>query len=131
MSVEEIIYTVLIENLELKDIFNGNILPLTSKKNILPCMLYQVYQVETNATKTSKSLKDDYILKLHIFSEDYKLMIDSVNIIKELLDFKELTDSEDNIIIDLIRFQSYTDEYEELPELYNRTLQFQFHQIRN
>lgn len=129
MKIEEIIYNLLNESEDLKSIFGNNIHPLTSKKQKLPSLMYQVFLSDINHSKTSKSVMDIYTLRLHIFSEDYKEVIDAVDIIKELLDYKELLDDEDNILIDLIRFISYTDEYEEKPELFNRSMDFSVHKV--
>ncbi len=51
-------------------------------------------------------------------------MVDSVAILKDLLDYKSFTDEEDNVVIDLVRFEGYSDEFEENSELYHRTLNF-------
>lgn len=127
MTIEETIFEVLSGSTELEEIFKGNIYPLTGKKSKLPALMYQIYQTDTENTKLSPSLKDLYLLKLHLFSEDYSDVVNSIGILKELLDFKEFTDDSDNIIIDLIRFESYTDDYEEKPELFNRTMTFSMH----
>lgn len=124
MKIEEIIYNVLSNSADLTEIFGDNIYPLSAKKNTIPVLLYQVYQYDVDNTKTTKSLKDSYLLKLHIFSDDYMNVINSVDILKELLDFKEFSDEDDNVIIDLVRFEKYSDEYEQGAELFNRTLEF-------
>ncbi|SIS88576.1 hypothetical protein [Belliella pelovolcani] len=129
MSIEEIIYNVLSESEDLKSIFGDNIHPLTSKKQKLPALMYTIFLTDVNHSKNSKSIMDIYTLRLHIFSEDYKEVIDAVDIIKELLDYKELVDDDNNILIDLIRFISYTDEYEEKPELFNRSIDFSIHKV--
>lgn len=129
MKIEEVIYKVLSESDDLKEIFNNNINPLTSKKQKLPALMYQVFINNINATKTGSSLYDEYILRIHIFSENYIDVINGVDIIKELLDYKEFTDDEENIIIDLIRFVSFSDVYEEKAELFNRTLDFSLYKV--
>ncbi|WP_215225856.1 hypothetical protein [Echinicola shivajiensis] len=126
MLIEEVIYDVLSNSTELSNIFGANIFPLVgSEGKPLPILLYQINQVDVNHTKTSKSLQDGYLLKINVFSEDYKQVIDAVKILKELLDFKSFTDEEDNVIIDLVRFSSYTDEFEESSEVYFRNINFE------
>lgn len=123
MDIEEILYTLLKEDESLNEIFNGNIHPISGKKNKLPVLLYQLFQIDSEQSKTKGELKGEYILKLHVFSEKYTDVIDSIKKLKELLDFKLI---EDNgiTVIDLIRFNSFTDEYNESSELYNRTLNY-------
>ncbi|WP_200974431.1 hypothetical protein [Echinicola sp. 20G] len=125
MTVEEIIYQVLSASTELQAIFGENVFPLVgSSGKKLPVLLYEVKQVEVDHTKVSKSLKDGYLLKLNVFSENYKEVVDSVTILKELLDYKTFTDEEDNVVIDLVRFESFSDEFEENSELYHRGVNF-------
>lgn len=131
MKIEELIFYVLSNSEDLENIFGDNIYPLSGKKNSLPVLLYQVYQYDAEPTKTNKTLKDSYLLKLHIFSEDYLDVVNSVDILKELFDFKELIDDNDNVVIDLVRFDKYSDEYEEKPELFNRTIEFTLHKFFN
>ena len=125
MKIEEIIYQTLSGSADLVEIFGENIYPLSGKMNQVPVLLYQIYQYDEESTKTSASLKDAYLLKLHVFSEDYKEVIDTGDILKDLLDFKELTDLEDNVLVDLVRFSKYSDEYENGAELFNRTYEFE------
>ena len=127
MTIEETIFEVLSGSTELQEIFNNNIFPLTGKKSKLPALMYQVYQTDTEHTKLTSSLKDLYLLKLHLFSEDYSDVVNSIGILKDLLDNKEFTDQDDNIIIDLIRFEGFSDDFEEKSELFYRTMTFAMH----
>ncbi|MDR7130689.1 hypothetical protein J2X69_003046 [Algoriphagus sp. 4150] len=127
MSVEEVIYDVLSNDVNVTNIFGSNIFPLSAKKSKLPALMYRIFITDTNETKLTPSLKDFYILRLHIFSEDYMDVINAVKHLRNLLDFKEFSDDEDNVVIDLIKFESFTDEYEEKPELFNRVMDFSMH----
>ncbi len=127
MKIEEIIFEVLSGSTDLEEIFGSNIFPLTGKKSKLPSLMYQLYQTDTENTKLSPSLKDLYLFKIHLFSEKYSDVVNSIGILKGLFDFKEFTDENDNVIIDLVRFESYTDDFEEKPELFYRTLTFSLH----
>ncbi|NHE57956.1 hypothetical protein [Cyclobacterium plantarum] len=125
MSIEQIIYDTLKDSVPVNNIFNGNIFPLTgSNGKKLPILLYQIYQVEAEATKKTASLKDTYLLKLNIFSEDYADVVNSISVLKVLFDNKTYVDIDDNILIDLIRFDSYTDEFQENSEVHFRTMNF-------
>ncbi|MBW3469078.1 tail completion protein gp17 [Arthrospiribacter ruber] len=121
--IEEHIYKILSEDVKISNIFSDNIQPLSGKKNTLPVLLYQVFQVDSEQDKGGKELKNEYVLRLHLFSEKYFDVAKAVLDLKELLHGKEIV--EDNeIIVDLIRFDSFKDEYQEKAELFNRTMDF-------
>lgn len=121
--IEEHIYKILSEDVKISNIFSDNIQPLSGKKNTLPVLLYQVFQVDSEQDKGAKELKNEYVLRLHLFSEKYFDVAKAVLDLKELLHGKEIV--EDNeIIVDLIRFDSFKDEYQEKAELFNRTMDF-------
>lgn len=103
--------------------FGDNIQPLSGKKTKLPVILYQLFQIGTETSKTKGELKGEYILKLHLFSENYLDIMAASDICKELLDFKEVTEDE-ALVIDLIKFIKYSNEYQENAEVFNRTLEF-------
>ena len=123
MEIETYIYDILIESEAITDLFGDNIQPLSGKKTKLPVILYQLFQIGTETGKTKGELKGEYILKLHLFSENYLDIMAASDICKELLDFKEVTEDE-TLVIDLIKFIRYSNEYQENAEVFNRTLEF-------
>lgn len=131
MTIHQIIYGALKDSAELAAIFQGNIFPLSTKKQKLPAIIYQVEQTEVNHSKTSKSIFDVYYLRLHLFSEDYLELVNATRIIKDLLDFKELSDKEGNTVIELSRFDSYTEDYTISDEMFTQTVNFNIYVIPN
>ena len=123
MEIETYIYDILINSEAITDLFGDNIQPLSGKKTKLPVILYQLFQIGTETSKTKGELKGEYILKLHLFSENYLDIMAASDICKELLDFKEVTEDE-ALVIDLIKFMRYSNEYQENAEVFNRTLEF-------
>lgn len=123
MEIETYIYDILINSEPITDLFGDNIQPLSGKKTKLPVILYQLFQIGTETSKTPGELKGEYILKLHLFSESYLDIMAASDICKELLDFKEVTEGE-TLVIDLIKFIKYSNEYQENAEVFNRTLEF-------
>ena len=123
MEIETYIYDILINSEAITDLFGDNIQPLSGKKTKLPVILYQLFQIGTETSKTKGELKGEYILKLHLFSENYLDIMAASDICKELLDFKEVTEDE-ALVIDLIKFIKYSNEYQENAEVFNRTLEF-------
>ena len=121
--MEKYIYKILESSTELEAIFGDNIQVLSGKNNKLPVILYQLFQVGTETAKSKGELKSEYVLKLHLFSEDYKDIMAASDICKELFDFKEIVE-EDEIVIDLIKFMRYSNEYQEKAEVFNRSLEF-------
>lgn len=123
MEIETYIYDILINSEAITNLFGENIQPLSGKKTKLPVILYQLFQIGTETSKTKGELKGEYILKLHLFSENYLDIMAASDICKELLDFKEVTEDE-ALVIDLIKFIKYSNEYQENAEVFNRTLEF-------
>jgi hypothetical protein len=121
--IEPYIYDVLVNDSVLSNIFT-DVQPINGKENILPIILYQIFLVDTEDSKNSKVLKEEYILRLHLFSEKYIDVISGVKRLKEMFDNVELFDEDDNVIVNLIRFFGYKDEYDTTSELYNRTIDF-------
>jgi hypothetical protein len=124
--IEQTIFDILSNNAALNVIFNGNISPLSGKKSTLPAILYQLFQADSVQTKNSGELMGEYLLKIHVFSEKYSDVVSAVSSIRNLLDFKEIVDDDtDEVIIDMIRFKGFTEDYKENDEVFNRTLEFE------
>jgi len=124
MTVQEIIYAVLSGSADVNEIFHGNIFPLSTKKQMLPAILYQVEQTEVNHSKTGPSILDVHSLKLHLFSEDYLELARANKIIKSLLDFKEMTDGLGETVVELARFEGNTEDYSTTDDMFTQTLNF-------
>ncbi|MBS9525913.1 hypothetical protein KI659_17970 [Litoribacter alkaliphilus] len=131
MTVTEAIYHVLSESEELKAIFNDRIFPLSTKKQKLPSLFYQIFILDVNHSKTGGSKLDEYALKLHLFSLDNLELTKAQEIVRNLLDFKEITDDEGNTLIEYFRFTGYTNDYLETDEVFNATVNFTFFTARN
>ncbi len=123
MEIEKYIYELLTGSQDITGLFGDNIQPLSGKKTKLPVILYQLFQTGTETSKNKGELKGEYILKLHLFSENYLDIMAASDICKELLDFKEVMDGEE-LVIDLIKFMKYSNDYQENAEVFTRTLEF-------
>lgn len=123
--IESAIFEALNSDTDLNTVFKNNISPLSGKKSELPSILYQLYQTDSVQTKNTGELMGEYVLRLHIFSEKYSDVVFAVQRLKELLDFQEIVDDETgDILIDLIRFRGFREDYRETDEVFNRTIEF-------
>jgi hypothetical protein len=123
MSIQEAIYNLLSNSQPLLNIFGYGIYPLSSKKQKLPVLFYSVSQTEVNPTKTSKSLFNVYSLTIDLFSMDYIELCNASDILKNILDNKEILNGNE-VLVNVCRFQGFTEDYNTTDELFTKTVNF-------